>query len=137
MFRIRLKELRDNRGISQYKLADILGISQARIGHWEAGTRECDFNMLIKLADYFGVTIDYLLGHDIKSQNIEHINNIIANEFFHKNTALLSDKNFVDLAKLYNVMTQDYKTRILTYTLGIAIGLGLDTNKLLNTWHIS
>lgn len=61
-FRIRLKELRDKKGISQYKLAEELGTSQARIGHWEAGTRECNFSMLLKIAQYFNVSVDYLLG---------------------------------------------------------------------------
>ena len=61
-FRLRLKSLRENKGISQYKLADDLGVSQARIGHWESGTRECNFETLILISKYFGVTIDYLLG---------------------------------------------------------------------------
>lgn len=61
-FRIRLKELREKKHLSQYKLADELSISQSAIGSWEAGTRECNFTMLIKISKYFGVTIDYLLG---------------------------------------------------------------------------
>ncbi len=65
MFRLRLKELRENKGLSQYKLAYELQISQACIGHWESGTRECDFSALLKLAEYFDVSVDYLLGRDI------------------------------------------------------------------------
>lgn len=61
-FRIRLKELRENKGISQYKLADELNVSQSAIGSWEAGTRECNFSMLAKIAQYFNVPVDYLLG---------------------------------------------------------------------------
>lgn len=61
-FRIRLKELREKKHISQYKLANELSISQSAVGSWESGTRECNFAMLIKIAKYFGVTIDYLLG---------------------------------------------------------------------------
>ena len=62
MFRLRLKELRENKGLSQYKLAEELQVSQARIGHWESGTRECDFATLEKLSKYFNVTVDFLLG---------------------------------------------------------------------------
>lgn len=61
-FRIRLKELREKKHLSQYRLADELSISQSAVGSWESGTRECNFAMLIKIAKYFGVTIDYLLG---------------------------------------------------------------------------
>lgn len=61
-FRIRLKELRDKKGISQYKFADEMKLSQSTIGNWEAGKREPNFQTIIQIAKYFGVTIDYLLG---------------------------------------------------------------------------
>lgn len=58
---MRLKELRDTRGISQLKLAMDLGLNQNSISRYETGTREADYATLIKLADYFHVSIDYLL----------------------------------------------------------------------------
>jgi len=62
MFRIRLKELREQKEISQYKFADDLKLSQSTIGNWEAGKREPNFDTLIKIAQYFNVSVDYLLG---------------------------------------------------------------------------
>lgn len=56
----RLKELRGE--ISQEKIAQKLGISQRAYSNYETGTREPDIETMIKLADYFGVTIDYLFG---------------------------------------------------------------------------
>ena len=58
---MRLKELRDTRGISQLKLAMDLGLNQNSISRYETGTREADYATLILLADYFNVSIDYLL----------------------------------------------------------------------------
>ena len=58
---MRLKELRKNFGISQLKLAMDLNMNQNSISRYENGDREADYATLIKLADYFNVSIDYLL----------------------------------------------------------------------------
>ncbi len=58
---MRLKELRENKGISQIKLALDLSINQNSISRYETGVREADYKTLIKIADYFDVSIDYLL----------------------------------------------------------------------------
>lgn len=57
----RLKELREKRGISQLKLAMDLGLTQNSVSRYESGVREADYKTLIGLADYFNVSIDYLL----------------------------------------------------------------------------
>lgn len=59
---IRLKELREKRKISQVKLAMDLSMNQNSISRYENGTREADYKTLIQFADYFDVSIDYLLG---------------------------------------------------------------------------
>ena len=58
----RLKELRKKKNISQIKLSIELNTNQNTISRYENGTREADYKMLIKIADYFNVSIDYLLG---------------------------------------------------------------------------
>lgn len=58
---MRLKELRKARGISQLRLAMDLSMNQNSISRYENGEREADYNTLIRLADYFQVSIDYLL----------------------------------------------------------------------------
>lgn len=58
---MRLKELRKSRGISQLKLAMDLSMNQNSISRYESGAREADYATLIKFADYFNVSIDYLL----------------------------------------------------------------------------
>ncbi len=59
--KIRLKELRIKRKISQLKLAMDLGMNQNSISRYETGQRQADYDTLIKFADYFNVSIDYLL----------------------------------------------------------------------------
>lgn len=58
---MRLKALREKRGISQLKLAMDLGLNQNSISRYESSAREADYKTLIALADYFDVSIDYLL----------------------------------------------------------------------------
>ena len=58
----KIKDLREEKGISQEKLADELGISHGIISFWENVKREPKLSNLILLAGYFGVSIDYLAG---------------------------------------------------------------------------
>lgn len=58
---MRLKQLRKSRGISQLKLAIDLDMNQNSISRYECEVREADYATLIKFADYFNVSIDYLL----------------------------------------------------------------------------
>lgn len=58
---MRLKEIRKSKGISQLKMAMDLNMSQNTISRYETGEREPGINELIKIANYFNVSIDYLL----------------------------------------------------------------------------
>ena len=58
---MRLKYLRQKKGISQLKLAMDLSVNQNSISRYETGEREAGYEMLIRLADYFDVSVDYLL----------------------------------------------------------------------------
>lgn len=62
IFNERLHELRNEAGISRSDLAEKLNVSVRTIAYWESGKRECSFDMLIKIANLFGTSIDYLLG---------------------------------------------------------------------------
>ncbi len=58
---MRLKEIRKARGISQQKLATDLNTNQNTVSRYETGEREPGIAELIRLADYFNVSVDYLL----------------------------------------------------------------------------
>ena len=60
--------LRKERGLSQKQVATDLGISQALLSHYEKGIRECGLDFLVKAADYFEVSCDYLLGRTDKPE---------------------------------------------------------------------
>ena len=57
----RIKELREQKGITQLKMAMDLNMNQNTISRYESGVHQADYNTLIAIADYFGVSIDYIL----------------------------------------------------------------------------
>lgn len=61
---MRLKELRTEKKVSQATIADYLGITQPAYANYERGIRKPDPEILLKLADYFGVSVDHLLGRE-------------------------------------------------------------------------
>ena len=68
---MRLRDLRVSKGISQLKLAMDLGMNQNSISRYENGERQADYKTLIAFANYFNVSLDYLLERtDKKEMNI-------------------------------------------------------------------
>ena len=61
-FNERVKDLRTQNGISRAELAEKLNGSVRLIAYWEGGQRECDFDTLLKIAETFSVSVDYILG---------------------------------------------------------------------------
>ena len=57
-----LRQLRSEKNISTYKLADILHVSRSSISNYETGIRTPDYELLVEIANFFNVSIDYLLG---------------------------------------------------------------------------
>ena len=62
-FHNRFRQLIDDRQIGRKELAEHLNIAYSTLGNYLNGDREPDINMLIKIADLFSVSIDYLVGH--------------------------------------------------------------------------
>lgn len=59
-----LKQLRKDKGLTQQEMANLFGISRGTYAHYEINRREPDAETLSKLADFFGVTVDDLLGRE-------------------------------------------------------------------------
>ena len=108
MFEDRLKKLRLARGLSQAQLAEELGLPQNTYRNYENNEREPSSNTLIKIATYFGVTLDYLLNYHCGNKNIifssqnDDSNNIINN---------LSEK-FIDHLKKYEKLNDLGKSKL-------------------------
>ena len=80
-----LKELRKKQKVSQQKLATKLGVSRSTVAMWEIGASQPDNNMLLQIASYFNVSIDYLLGNETATNSTddgltEHDNRDIAKD---------------------------------------------------------
>ena len=63
----RIRNLSKAMQMSQKELAEILGISRSAVASYENGARYPDYSTLVKIASYFQVSVDYLLGIDTKS----------------------------------------------------------------------
>lgn len=64
---MRLKELRNNKKLNQQQLATLLNVTQTTYGRYELETSEPNIETLCKLADYYNVTLDYLVGRQTKN----------------------------------------------------------------------
>lgn len=92
MFKERLKQLRKELGLTQEEFAEKIGYTRTAISAWEIGRNEPSNNDTIKLAEYFGVSTDYLLGKsDIR--NPQQINIDDADISFYNGIKGLNDTN--------------------------------------------
>ncbi|MFW5992273.1 MAG: helix-turn-helix domain-containing protein [Halanaerobiaceae bacterium] len=87
-FKDRLKELRNKKDIYQRELAEVIGVSEGAIGMYETGKRTPDKDILVKLAGYFDVSVDYLLGRTEEPFSADKIKKTLS-----------SDPELVDLIK--------------------------------------
>ena len=63
-FSKKIKELREEKELTQRDMARIFHVSQVTINRWENGETETDFDTLVEISKYFGVSVEYLLGAD-------------------------------------------------------------------------
>lgn len=75
-----LRSLRTARGLSQQALAKKLGVSQQSIHKYENHITEPDFHMLKSMADFFDVSIDYLIGYSSCAHKVETVRDTDLNE---------------------------------------------------------
>lgn len=61
VFKDRLKGLREDRDLTQEELAEFLKITRSALGNYETGLREPDISTLVKISDFFNISLDYLL----------------------------------------------------------------------------
>jgi len=66
----RIKELREGRGWSQRALSQELGISKSMVAKYEGGVHTPTVNLLVRLASLFGVTLDSLMGRDVRDPRL-------------------------------------------------------------------
>lgn len=109
-FAVMLKQLREQSRLSQKDIADYLGITRQAVASYELAKREPDYEILKKLADYFGVSIDYILGRancrDLNALTVGSNIELIRGNFTYKELSQdISEKVgaliFPDMLELY------------------------------------
>jgi transcriptional regulator with XRE-family HTH domain len=110
MFAENLKKLRKNKGLTQVQFAEIFNISSGTIAMWETNKRIPDTSMLIKIAEYFDVTVDYLLGKDNISNTGKKEDPVEADQdlvILNRNAKKLSPENRKKLLDMAKVMFKE------------------------------
>lgn len=126
-----LSDLRKNRNLSQRALSDTLGLSHSTIGMYESGQREPNFETLKKIASFFNVSIDYLLGLTDDKNDFEHKNNL--NEIVYTQLRSLND---IDDNHYFDRRLNDFSEHIKDGSFPVtegsidSIALLFDTNSL-------
>ncbi len=119
-----ITHLRKTKGLSQKQVSMDLGISQGLLSHYEKGIRECGLNFLIKTADYYDVSVDYLLGRTPKKdgskiqaedipdyKDIKDINQGKTDNYCLINRKILNNS----IGIIYNIMAQISNRKLNKY----------------------
>lgn len=109
----RLKTLRENRGIKQGKLAEMLGVSRQAMSAYETGKYLPDTTLILKMADYLNCSTDYLFGRT-EHENYE--------------TKLEFDESLAILSKKLRVLPEEYRNHWLDIFIGTTEWLKQDLN---------
>ena len=114
MFHEKIKELRKQKGVTGEFVATSVGLSESAYRNYERGVREPNFEILSKLADFYGVTTDYLLGREPAPDPLAgiHFKTVDSDEFVRLYSELPEQVKqiFVDtMAKLAQAQEQEKK----------------------------
>lgn len=122
-FSDRLTAQRKLKGVSQKQAAADLGISQALLSHYENGIREPGLQFLVKAADYYNVSCDYLLGH---AANVLQLNRAVDFEDLPEDEEL-SRETFIraDLAIMNSIVEDEEMAETLNKAAAMAGYMGL------------
>ena len=108
--------LRRERGISQKQAAKDLGISQSLLSHYEKGIRECGLDFLIRAADYYEVSADYLLGRTVQRSTVTAADLPDTGDFRHLNGNMVNRINHRLLTNtitiIYDLLAQTGSKRL-------------------------
>ena len=99
----RISEMRKQSGISQEKLAELVGVSRQAVSKWEAAQTVPDLNRIIELASLFCVTTDYLLKDEIEDE-----------EYTNENEGKAARKLLLTQAREYLATSRWHNDRVYT-----------------------
>lgn len=103
----RMKQLRTERRMKQSELAEVLGMTVATISAYENETRTPDINTTAKIANYFNVTIDNLIGRKVESDS--DLKDLIRNQSMTYKGEKLSEHDIEVIESFLNVVMNKEK----------------------------
>ncbi len=118
-FSLKLKELRESKGLSQAKLAHDLNVSVGCVGMWESTKQIPPATRLIEIADFFEVSVDELLGRETEKSLRAY------------DQHELTDRQQVDLLKMYKLLTEIQKAQVFGYVLALLEEAGVNVKSVL------
>ena len=110
-----IKLLRKERGITQKQAAEDLGVSQALLSHYEKGIRECGLDFVVRVADYYNVSCDYLLGRSAERNGMMLSAEDLPNPEKMKDKKLISNSLNVLYAKIGQCHSKALTTEVSAY----------------------
>ncbi|MCF0110017.1 MAG: helix-turn-helix transcriptional regulator [Erysipelotrichaceae bacterium] len=126
-----LKELRNEKGITQEQLAEELGVSNRTVSRWETGFNMPDISVLIEIADYFDVSIPEIINGERKSEMNEEVKEMatsIATYAEEERNVLLKRLRYISLAGLIGLFIWVYMPVTDVPILEALRGAGLGTS---------
>lgn len=140
----RILDLMQNNNLNAHQLEVAVGLPNASIQSWVKGKKRKNGEMaetmpstdsITKLARYFNVSADYLLCLTDKPKPLENheVGEISDNTpaIFGEMSDLLSEQRFVDSAKMYRALPNEYRQEVYAYIRGLIMGLGLPIQQIL------
>ena len=134
----RVMQLIKQSGLSDNAFEKQLHLSQGTVGNWRSGRNKLSMEAIIKLARFFNVSADYLLGltderKPLECRDVGQVDSPTSSvpAVFGEMPDLLSEERFVNTAKIYHELPDELRERAYMLIYGIAVGLGLNVEKII------
>ena len=134
----RVMQLIKQSGLSDNAFEKQLHLSQGTVGNWRSGRNKLSMEAIIKLASFFNVSADYLLGltderKPLECRDVGQVDSPTSSvpAVFGEMSDLLSERRFINTAKIYHELPDEMRERVFGLICGIAIGYGLNVDNIL------
>lgn len=116
---LKIRELREARKIKQKEMAEYLHVPNNTYNQWENGKRQPDNDMLIKIANFFDVTVDYLLGSETSNKKSPSNDGLAPDEQAVLNIYKMTppEKRLDFIRQLINLIPEDQSAELAAYVL--------------------